>query len=104
VWTFDFYEDYVLDVAFSPQNPALFASGDGAGHVDLWNVAEDLEKPLFHCKTDKYALNKVRFSNDGSKLFTGNSEGEIKVFRLDKKEAKAREDLGSPLEQLLKTH
>merc|ERR1711975_200680 len=36
--TFENASDYVFDVKWSPQNPAVFATGDGMGCVDVWNI------------------------------------------------------------------
>lgn len=40
---FDDYCEYVYDARWSPVHPAVFAAVDGAGHVDIWNINQDVE-------------------------------------------------------------
>ena len=41
--SFEDRSDCVYDVAWSPSHPSLFASGDCAGRIDLWNFNSDTE-------------------------------------------------------------
>lgn len=41
--SFEGYGDYVYDVKWSPVHPALFASVDGSGRMDFWNINKDTE-------------------------------------------------------------
>ena len=41
--TFEDYSEYVYDCKWSPINPALFATCDGSGRLDLWNLNLDTE-------------------------------------------------------------
>lgn len=41
--SFEEADDYVFDARWHPQHPALFASVDGTGKFDLWNLNQDLE-------------------------------------------------------------
>ena len=41
--SFEDNSDYVYDVQWSPIHPALFASVDGMGRLDLWNLNQDTE-------------------------------------------------------------
>jgi dynein intermediate chain len=43
VHSFEEAEDYVFDVKWHPQHPALFGSVDGNGKFDLWNLNQDVE-------------------------------------------------------------
>ncbi|KAI9141122.1 WD40-repeat-containing domain protein [Paraphysoderma sedebokerense] len=43
VHSFEEADDYVNDAKWSPVHPALFASVDGTGRVDLWNLNTDTE-------------------------------------------------------------
>jgi dynein intermediate chain len=38
VYSFEYTNDYVYDVKWCPTHPALFASGDGRGFLELWNL------------------------------------------------------------------
>ena len=41
--SFNTYADYVYDVKWSPKHPAVFASVDGSGRLQLWNLNNDYE-------------------------------------------------------------
>lgn len=41
--SFEDNSDYIYDVKWSPTHPALFASADGNGKLDLWNLNNDTE-------------------------------------------------------------
>ena len=43
LYSFEDNGDYVYDVEWSPINPALFATVDGMGKLDLWNLNNDTE-------------------------------------------------------------
>ena len=43
LYSFEDNGDYVYDVQWSPIHPALFASVDGMGKLDLWNLNSDTE-------------------------------------------------------------
>jgi len=46
LFSFEEADDYVYDVQWHPHHPALFASVDGAGKFDLWNLNLDTEVSL----------------------------------------------------------
>jgi dynein intermediate chain len=39
--TFDYAEDYIYDVQWNPIHPTLFASSDGEGTLDFWDLSAD---------------------------------------------------------------
>jgi len=85
----DIFEDYVYDVRWHPTNPAVFASVDGEGHVDLWNLNRDLESPVVRCTNPSptrqgLALNRCHWSVDGRRLATGDSDGAISIYTVDR--------------------
>lgn len=43
LYSFNEADDYVYDVRWHPQHPALFGSVDGTGQFDLWNLNMDTE-------------------------------------------------------------
>jgi dynein intermediate chain len=43
IYSFDEADDYVYDVKWHPAHPAIFASVDGSGKFDLWNLNSDTE-------------------------------------------------------------
>jgi hypothetical protein len=43
IMTFAESDDHVYDVKWSPSHPAVFASVDGSGRFDIYNLNQDLE-------------------------------------------------------------
>ena len=43
VHSFEDNSDYVYDAQWSPIHPALFATCDGTGRLDMWNLNNDTE-------------------------------------------------------------
>jgi dynein intermediate chain len=84
IFTFDQNDDYVYDAQFHPTNPSLFASCDGLGSLDFWDLNKDTEVPLFRYDTGKNALNKMSWSNDGKRLAVGDIAGKVSVFNVEK--------------------
>lgn len=88
VLSIDAFEDYVYDVRWHPTHPAVFASVDGEGHVDLWNLNRDVESPATRCENPNrsgLAVNRCHWSLDGRRLITGDSDGGIGVYTVDKR-------------------
>jgi dynein intermediate chain, cytosolic len=56
--TFESAEDYVYDVCWNKENPSLFASVDGEGYIDLWDLSKNIEVPVIHHKAGIYLLVK----------------------------------------------
>ena len=59
--SFDNANDYVFDVKWSPIHPAVFASVDAMGRIDIWNINTD---------TEVYALFSLSFDNAPKPSFT----------------------------------
>lgn len=53
LFSFEEADDYVYDVKWHPNHPALFGSVDGAGKFDLWNLNMDTEvrPPCHRCRS-----------------------------------------------------
>lgn len=95
VLSLDIFEDYVYDVRWHPLHPAVFASVDGEGHVDLWNLNRNMESPVVRCENPnqrRNALNKCCWSRDGRKLAAGDSEGILSVYAADRSVAQPRHE------------
>jgi len=39
--TFSFSEDYIYDVKWNPVKPTMFASSNGEGFIDIWDLSKD---------------------------------------------------------------
>ncbi|KAI9440509.1 WD40 repeat-like protein [Lactarius indigo] len=62
IYSFDEADDYVYDVKWHPAHPAVFASVDGSGKFDLWNLNGDTEVPVVSTTVSaEHALNKLQW-------------------------------------------
>ncbi|KAM9488807.1 cytoplasmic dynein 1 intermediate chain 1 isoform 1-T1 [Clarias gariepinus] len=73
--------DYIFDVMWSPVHPAVFATVDGMGRLDIWNLNKDTEVPTVSVKVDgSCALNRVRWASGGREIAAGDSEGRVWIY------------------------
>jgi len=78
ICSFDYANDYVLDVEWSPVHPAMFASVDGDGQLNIFNINQDQEMPIFSMTVDpSHSLNKLKWHKDGKKISVGSSNGYV---------------------------
>ena len=90
VHSFETGGDYIFDVGWSPVNPAVFASVDGAGRLDLWNLNRNIEMPSASYQVDsgskgmgaRTALNKLKWSRKGTEIAVGDDQGRISLFEV----------------------
>lgn len=93
--SFEANSDYIYDVKWSPNNPAMFATADGTGRVDIWNLANDSELPSASTqvepigadllsnsssKSAQPALNKLIWTPNGNQVVVGDDYGRIHVY------------------------
>ena len=81
--SFNQSKDYVYSAKWHPINPYIFATGDGSGYIDLWDLNRDMEIPTFRYDL-KNAINKLAWSYDGKKLAAGDINGHIAIFSSEK--------------------
>jgi len=89
------------DAQWSPVHPSVFATCNGNGQIDIWDIAKETEESRYRFEADKRAVNKIRWSSDGKKLLTGNSNGVIKMYNVAKEFYQPREDDLAKLEHIL---
>uniref|UniRef100_A0A8C9QQ11 Dynein cytoplasmic 1 intermediate chain 1b n=1 Tax=Scleropages formosus TaxID=113540 RepID=A0A8C9QQ11_SCLFO len=81
LYSFEDNADYVYDVMWSPVHPALFATVDGMGRLDLWNLNNDTEVPSASVTIEgTSALNRVRWASGGREVAVGDSEGRVWIY------------------------
>ncbi|XP_023161921.1 cytoplasmic dynein 1 intermediate chain isoform X6 [Drosophila hydei] len=81
LYSFEDNSDYVMDVAWSPVHPALFAAVDGSGRLDLWNLNQDTEVPTASIVVDGApALNRVSWTPSGLHVTIGDEAGKLYVY------------------------
>jgi len=57
LYSFEDNGDYVYDVAWSPIHPAVFATVDGMGRLDVWNLNQDTEVGIVMVLNSKNSFN-----------------------------------------------
>ncbi|KAF2894488.1 hypothetical protein ILUMI_11688 [Ignelater luminosus] len=93
IYSFEDSSDYVLDVAWSTTNPALFAAVDCGGRLDLWNLNQDTEVPAASITVEgNPALNKVSWTPSGLHVTVGDTQGKIWVYDVADNFAHPRHD------------
>ena len=100
LYSFENNSDYVYEASWSPIHPALFASVDGTGRLDLWNLINDAEVPVSTVTTDA-ALNKIRWTHNGLQIAVGDDQGKISIFDVNENYAQPRADDWSKLVRVL---
>merc|ERR1712061_666783 len=85
LYSFESNDDYIYDVAWSPTHPALFATVDGTGRLDLWNLNNDTEESTASDSVDgpPAAFNRVSWTQSGLHVTAGDDNGKIWVFDLN---------------------
>ena len=81
LYSFEDGSDYLYDVRWSPIHPALFATVDGLGRLDIWNLNNDTELPTVSTQVEGMsALNRLVWSPNGQQLVVGDDGGRIAVY------------------------
>lgn len=91
--SFEDNSDYVYDARWSPIHPAVFASVDGTGRLDVWNLNGDTEVPAASVLFDgALAVNKCRWHSTGSVIAAGDAGGRVHICDVDSSLATPRAD------------
>ncbi|KAJ8522741.1 hypothetical protein ONZ45_g723 [Pleurotus djamor] len=82
IYSFDEADDYVYDVKWHPEHPALFGMVDGSGKFDLWNLNVDTEVPVVSTPVGSgRAINKLKWDGkDGRRAALGGSDGRLYIY------------------------
>lgn len=93
IHSFEDNNDYIYDVRWSPVHPALFASVDGEGRLDLWNLNNETEVPTASVTiAGKPALNQCRWHQSGAHIGVGDNQGRIHLYDVGEHMANPRPD------------
>ena len=91
-------ESEIYDIKWSPVHPSVFATSDGKGNIDMWDLSKRTDTYCYRKTAEKEeAVNCIRWSNDGKKLLTGNSAGVVKLWNVDKEFVNPKENTLSEL-------
>jgi len=80
VKTFQFGSSCVYDTKWSRSHPGIFATGDGDGFLNLWNIGADVEVPFIQEKVSNHSINKLAWSNDSKKILVGDATGSVFLY------------------------
>lgn len=94
VVTFESAQEYVYDARWSPTHPAVFASCDAEGFVDIWNINANTEVPIVRKGITERStpLNCLRWSNDGRRIAVGDSQGHVTILSCDQELYQPKQD------------
>ncbi|XP_035775065.1 cytoplasmic dynein 1 intermediate chain-like isoform X4 [Anopheles albimanus] len=102
LYSFEDNSDYVMDVAWSPIHPALFAGVDASGRLDLWNLNQDTEVPTASVIVDgQPALHRVSWTPSGLHVTVGDETGRVYVYDVADNLANPRMDEWNKLSAVL---
>ncbi|VUZ42607.1 unnamed protein product, partial [Hymenolepis diminuta] len=100
---FEDRNDYFVGCDTSPIHPALFATTDLSGCLDLWSLNNDHEVPTASIQIEGDALlNRCRFHKKGHHLAVGGDDGRIRLFELNENLATPKADEYVQLKRLAK--
>ncbi|PLW41072.1 hypothetical protein PCANC_03303 [Puccinia coronata f. sp. avenae] len=84
IYSFEEADDYIFDVKWHPCHPAMFATVDGSGKFNLWNLNTDTEVPTVSIYTNPSqprGLNKLAWDKrEGKKVSMGSIDGRVYVY------------------------
>ncbi|XP_067687245.1 cytoplasmic dynein 1 intermediate chain 2-like isoform X23 [Haliotis asinina] len=92
IHSFEDNSDYVYGVQWSPIHPALFASVDGMGRLDLWHLNNETEVPTASVVVDNVALNQLKWHQSGHHIGVGDDLGKISIFDVGEHIANPKSD------------
>lgn len=94
--SFENNSEYVYDVKWSPTHPAVFASVDGEGRLDFWNINSDTEVGLYSVNGLPWSLralqvpilsealdvclSKLHWAPTGHHVAVGDCEGKVYIY------------------------
>lgn len=81
IYSFENNCDYLYDVRWSPIHPGLFATVDGVGRVDVWNLNNDTELPTASTIVEgQPSLNRLLWTPSGNQVVVGDDIGQIHIY------------------------
>ncbi|XP_064643506.1 cytoplasmic dynein 1 intermediate chain 1-like isoform X3 [Lineus longissimus] len=102
LYSFEDNSDYVYDVCWSPIHPAVFASVDGMGRLDIWNLNNETEVPTTSTYVEgNTALNRCRWHQSGHQIAVGDDMGKIHIYDLNEHIASPKVDEWTKFAQTL---
>lgn len=83
---------YICDVRWSPAHPAVFAAGDFAGFLNVWNLNSSVKVPAATTVVADEAIVKCRWNVGGTLIAAGDTDGGLYVCEVDSSLTQPRDD------------
>ncbi|SBT32706.1 cytoplasmic dynein intermediate chain, putative [Plasmodium ovale wallikeri] len=80
LFTFDAFDDYLMDAKWNPVHPGIFATCSSNGNIKLWNLSYDIECSYFETSVQAKSTNKIAWSYEGKKLIAADSDGTLTLW------------------------
>ncbi|SBS83838.1 cytoplasmic dynein intermediate chain, putative [Plasmodium ovale curtisi] len=80
LFTFDAFDDYLMDAKWNPVHPGIFAACSSNGNIKLWNLSYDIECSYFETSVQAKSTNKIAWSYEGKKLIAADSDGTLTLW------------------------
>lgn len=73
--------DNCLDIEWHPRHPGVFAACQTDGTFHIWDIGKDIEVPqVVQHLTGQEALEQLKWTNDGTRLMTGDTSGAVTMW------------------------
>ena len=82
IMTSKYFMHYLLDAAWSPTRPGVFASTKMDGTLDIWDYFYKQNDPTLSLQVDADGLYSVSVQDSGSHLATGSVDGSVYLLEL----------------------
>ena len=93
ICSFDDFGDSIMDCQWSPVHPAIFASADVMGNLQIWNLNYNTNVSTASIKADKESsFNKLKWAHSGLTIAAGNDAGDLCIFDINEKVATPKPD------------
>lgn len=103
---FEHAHDYVMDARWHPQHPAVFCQADTGGHVDMYHLGQNTERPVHSARVPGHrGVHRVAWERrrpTATRLAAGCMDGRLHVYQVPEAAVHVRGDADvSEMERLL---
>ena len=93
IYSFEDFGDNIMDCEWSPIHPAIFATADVTGNLDIWNLNNNANVSTASFKMDNdSSYNKLKWAHNGLMIAAGDDTGKVCIFDLNEKAATPKAD------------
>eukprot|EP01056_Protomagalhaensia_sp_Gyna25_P004807 Protomagalhaensia_sp_Gyna_25__4806@NODE_48_length_6292_cov_422_749400_g36_i0_p1_GENE_NODE_48_length_6292_cov_422_749400_g36_i0NODE_48_length_6292_cov_422_749400_g36_i0_p1_ORF_typecomplete_len623_score123_03ANAPC4_WD40/PF12894_7/1_3e02ANAPC4_WD40/PF12894_7/0_0003ANAPC4_WD40/PF12894_7/1e06ANAPC4_WD40/PF12894_7/0_081WD40/PF00400_32/4_9e02WD40/PF00400_32/1_4WD40/PF00400_32/0_11WD40/PF00400_32/1_3WD40_like/PF17005_5/6_6WD40_like/PF17005_5/2_6e05Ge1_WD40/PF16529_5/14Ge1_WD40/PF16529_5/0_054Ge1_WD40/PF len=78
MYSFESSTEFVFDVKWAPNHPAVFATGDGGGSLCIWNLNRSWYQPRIQVQVEpSAAISRLEWLMGGKRVLAGTSTGKV---------------------------